>query len=986
MALGLVGLLVGITLADIRSVNTTKVSCTALMTAFGLVLATNACGPEQPEAPQNDSESLSRQTQPRLRDLGLGGFIPPPPPPLPPPPPRDRVYDLSAGQVAEYVLTVPSSGRILVETANSSRGVDPVLHLMEITGAEVTTDDNGGGGVEARISMRATPGHIYLLLVRAASASTGGSTRLSLVPGSWRTAVFGGTNLLDLGALVRREQIESVRVPNGAMSQHRLYLFEGTRLVGRAALGGTAGGALLSLNRAISNGRLLVATTQSPGPVRVVINDVAITDTDRDGLGDALEAAVGTCARESGRVGGFSCARVASSIDTDGDGLSDSWEVLGKRDMVPHQPLPAWGANPRHKDLFIEVDYAKKTSSEPTRRVSASVVRAAAARWQDTFESYGPLRAMHRAGSVGNPDGLPGVAFHVDSGMNPPNPAEATLFGDWGGYTVLEPVTEGQRASYVTAWETNMASARRGVFQWVLGVNEGSGQNRPGPGMVFNIGSAAVLAHELGHGLGMGHSGPDFATGPVDPNCKPNYRSLMNYAFQNSEDFSDGLGMASINNASVLEYGFLSSSQDRDVEADMLEGRYQYYVERSTWSVDWNRDGYIAPSGQHVRAYANDHPGGSCEWTRYNRVRVANAASTVSPAVDRLGDRTYVFNSVFGLVIYTHSTEGFECAAASTTPCGSFQSTSIAYIDAQQGIDIIRLSRRGPDRLLLVTIDALGQVWSATLEVNARGQEVWSRAEIIATGASGEPSLGSDDPTGATLVYKNTQDVLHQLRFHPDTGWTTATPALRPDGTQLVLGPESSPGIGRGYTRWRPGSSSLYGAFATANGRLRLFIYDTAGDHWEQTDLVRGSDVVEGRPSIAWVPNSYRTEFPGRLYLAFPGKNGKFKMQKSYVEVTRLSSGALQRTERIGLEAFFDNSWHGGYGIDLFYRDWGVNADTNLRAATARENGESFFTPKADGIHDFEFTNYNDWETIRDGLCQSVNNPGGTVANPVPCP
>jgi hypothetical protein len=83
----------------------------------------------------------------------------------------------------------------------------------------------------------------------------------------------------------------------------------------------------------------------------------------RDGLGYELESALGTCATRTSTAPGVSCAAIADPRDTDGDGISDGLEAavgIGGDDL----PLPLWGADPRHKDLFVEVDFMRRTKAE----------------------------------------------------------------------------------------------------------------------------------------------------------------------------------------------------------------------------------------------------------------------------------------------------------------------------------------------------------------------------------------------------------------------------------------------------------------------------------------------------------------------------------------------------------------------------------------------------------------------------------------------
>src|SRR4029453_5184850 len=54
------------------------------------------------------------------------------------------------------------------------------------------------------------------------------------------------------------------------------------------------------------------------------------------------------------------CIDIGGFADSDGDGLLDSWEINGldaDRDGMIDVKLPAMGANPNHKDLFVELDW-----------------------------------------------------------------------------------------------------------------------------------------------------------------------------------------------------------------------------------------------------------------------------------------------------------------------------------------------------------------------------------------------------------------------------------------------------------------------------------------------------------------------------------------------------------------------------------------------------------------------------------------------------
>jgi hypothetical protein len=113
-------------------------------------------------------------------------------------------------------------------------------------------------------------------------------------------------------------------------------------------------------------------------------------------------------------------------------------------------------------------------------------------------------------------------------------------------------------------------------------------------------------------------------------------------------------------------------------------------------------------------------------------------------------------------------------------------------------------------------------------------------------------------------------------------------------------------------------------------------------------------------------------------------------MATSYTRVTQLPTGELERSERVGLISDFDNQWHFAFGIDLQYE---ANFDLNLTSVETMAIPQPSnrwmrleFRPKADGINDFTYSNYNDWAYLRLGLCRNVIDPGHLGPHKVTCP
>lgn len=172
--------------------------------------------------------------------------------------------------------------------------------------------------------------------------------------------------------------------------------------------------------------------------------------------------------------------------DTDGDGLLDGWEVKGFRGV----PLGRMGANPLHKDIFLELD-VEVGADMP--RVERAIAR---------------MNELYASAPVDNPDGRRGITMHCE-------------------VDTRVPIWEKEAPGRQELRELFFTPNRAGLFHWMhLAARGGGGQ----ADMLADQGSCAgvfecTLPHEFGHQMGLNHGGADGMNGI------PIYPSLMNYAY-----------------------------------------------------------------------------------------------------------------------------------------------------------------------------------------------------------------------------------------------------------------------------------------------------------------------------------------------------------------------------------------------------------------------------------------------------------------------
>ncbi len=456
--------------------------------------------------------------------------------------PDIELYDISevsagrsflgtATKVTDETVDLGNGGRFFIHTENLSQSSDPVIHVLEpSTGVQQAANDDcettlslpcvddneneincpdiqgtknacvlvDSGLVKnyaLRIVVHANANHLQgsgdlVIWKRVATDSLGSAYKRISVNSNQS---FGGTRIRFISGWYGGDEMDLI-IPSPERCRDEigedfspahvpgsLYLLASTTEITDSRSGNImAGGALIWYLNQTNEGLVMVGSASPVGSfetgVALYVNDYLNDDFDGDGLGRELENEIGTNpGSESGPPG--------EGRDTDGDGIWDGFEVLGIRTGdtgYPEQALPTWGADPRHKDVFIESDLFYNCDGDraicPVSECGSRLTGNAAMVVGDVAS-----KCSGGAGFLNNPDGRNGFSIHIDSGLNNMEEPVNSVYGSWGGSNTIYRPEAGVKPSYDQlmrdSWHNDLYfnRIRRGIFRYSIGTP--SGQN-----------------------------------------------------------------------------------------------------------------------------------------------------------------------------------------------------------------------------------------------------------------------------------------------------------------------------------------------------------------------------------------------------------------------------------------------------------------------------------------------------------------------------
>lgn len=845
-----------------------------------------------------------------------------------------KVSIARASNVYLETLFVPTGG-ITLTTSNLSAGADTVMHVLTMSGAPVASSDDFNGTLASQVALPASYGGQTLrLLIFSFNSDFESTATLTRTPASGTPTSgpisFGG-HIEGFGTL-SSPVAQTAQTPLGLsdtvvmlMSSDRktAYSFDDDGGVGfesRASMSGSCSGCMVLVGAFPGN---------QPGPTTLYVDDDVNNgrDADTDGLGDGLEAAIGTS---------------SASADSDGDGLNDSIESYGVESPTL-MPLPAWGSDPKTPDVFLEADWLclnNDCGSNP-----------------DVNQL--PLWAIAAAASYYAPD----IRLHVDNGVPNTNPATATLFGQWGG------------ASRV-ATNDNPCNGResgfRRVFHHMLIDGTGGGGSTWSSGCSYS--SWLSVNHELGHQLGLTHGGAD------DFMCKPNYVSPMNYAYSYDPavtKFSRGEHLAQVlNPAKVTEAGWGSAF-------DYLATNAFGFSQLSPGVIDWNR------SNQSDGAFgAVTWPAGfsDCNLSYGGVVFDGNAGTENAPTYAWLTDG--VFGT--SLWAFTRSASGWNqrfifksnidtCKTKTLSDaCVKFSTPSALDLGVSTLPNTLSVASFNLGKNMIMAF----QAGNAGLFYKMRTwASDWSAPAGVGTGTNGGTPALVEFPNGTMNLFTAGSSDVRRTRFDLTSNrWTAAPSMAYADGTAVVS--KYTPAFTVAHRAATGSPDTLYALVTLpADGTMRLLEYDAASDRWTAFADTIWDDYhqTNAPPGLAFVPwpaasggSSGRNG--GRFYVAFNPANGGV-VAKTFTEGNDPSTSATSWRLRFRNNTQFRNEWTASSANAAVTLGFNPRFDLNLRASITEPTGTGLraeFFGVADDVFNADLKDYDDYAIMKANLSNSL--------------
>lgn len=905
--------------------------------------------------------------------------------------------DVPATHMRELTVTVNYLQTTTLATSDLSTGCDTVLHLLDGLAEVARNDDAPGGGPASSITF--TNLNLlqtsFTLLVRPFETDSTGTADVTQDGNTLLNNAFVGGAVIDVpGGFPVPWVYETAMAPNGARNVRMYAIDNWGQVFARDEDGGVGLNARIA---ATGVTKILVGTSfpgSMTGPVHFYCNDVWLGDADLDGLGNQLESALGTC--DGMGVFGIdngNCSQVFNSRDTDHDGLVDGHEIFGIDDPNEPQHLARWGADPLHKDVFVEVDWVADDLDD------SPLTAAEIQRVQQQL-------ALAPAADVNNPDGMDGISLHVDVFFQSPptaNPELATLFGDWGGSNASD-------LSYTTAPETFRHPVRAGIFRYALATDGGGGQGRrPGDRFKFG-GSAGVFAHELGHTMGLSHAGHASCG---NANAKPNYMSLMNYGYESnlamgySFGRDPGFPMSPAEVSESIGIGLAFDAQ--------LTNWFRNYRRPivPTYGIDWDFNGSLQRPIRAALTFLVRGTGGEA-LGKNSQLLATDLASSTTPVILRaFGDRLFaLFAGRDGRLYMTWAeTSGPDsngsCPGGGDLgdPCCDWQPLQVVNLDQEARAVTASVYEK---RLVVAyrTKDSRVRVRSAK-DFYAGQLQDWSQeSEVKGATCLREPHLSPMWVDPENFDGSETALGLFCLSDDKVYRWFTTTSATGSFDLQKSEFPDDDqdgkPLVGKQgpvFTTWphfdpqHTGPRHTVGVLIDEADGVRSFTYDKAGNRWvdKSTGFFRNRPTCNHKPGLAFHVMRHRQGVPldvsaegvpkGQLWLTTANASGKReRVARMWVSsLVREVNGEMDLDWHDNREGWYWNMWSknlAGTGITL-YEDLRLSALKGLRLQNKTHNKntpfqhtteELRFQPFADGTFGARLDDCNDWRVMERGI------------------